>query len=272
MLPLRAFEGAEHEPFRLVGGEAAALLVHGYPGTPAEMSGLAAALHGAGWTVDVPLLPGFGKQISTLADRRYTDWLDHVREALAALKRDHGPVLLVGHSMGGALALAVSAELPPDGLVLLAPFWQIDNLIWHLLPVIKRVVPQFRPFRLLKPNFADPQMREGIHNFWPDADLDDPQVQQAVRELKVPVSLFDELRALGQLAARAAETVRVPTLVVQGTGDTLVKPAITRKLVAKLPAARYLEVDAAHDLPTTAPAREAVFRAILEYARALVPA
>lgn len=41
------FAGSEHEAFQLDGEQSAALLVHGFPGTPAEVHTLAEALHGA---------------------------------------------------------------------------------------------------------------------------------------------------------------------------------------------------------------------------------
>ena len=70
------FSGAEHAAFRLSDSRSldadkpAAVLVHGFGGTPAEMRGLAEALHRQGWTTEVPLLPGFGSDIATLTERR----------------------------------------------------------------------------------------------------------------------------------------------------------------------------------------------------------
>ncbi len=57
---LALFQGEEHQPFHWVAGPPAALLVHGFPGTPAELRPLGQALYEAGWTVSAPLLPGFG--------------------------------------------------------------------------------------------------------------------------------------------------------------------------------------------------------------------
>ena len=48
MPALDMFGGPEHAPFLLNGGEPAALLVHGFGGTPAEMRGLAEALQPGG--------------------------------------------------------------------------------------------------------------------------------------------------------------------------------------------------------------------------------
>jgi carboxylesterase len=96
------FRGDEHQPFYWNGGQPAALLVHGFPGTPAEMRPLGTALHEAGWTVYGPLLPGFGPQIETIFERDYTEWIAAVEATLAELQQKHRPVLLVGHSLGNA--------------------------------------------------------------------------------------------------------------------------------------------------------------------------
>ncbi len=53
MLPFNPFNGPEHADFTIPGGDPAALLVHGFPGTPAEMRPLAEALNERGWTARV---------------------------------------------------------------------------------------------------------------------------------------------------------------------------------------------------------------------------
>ena len=81
------FQGAEHLPFTLAGsapGGPAALLVHGFPGTPAELRPLAEALHAAGWTARGLLLPGFGPEFAALGRQHAADWIGAVRGALDA--------------------------------------------------------------------------------------------------------------------------------------------------------------------------------------------
>jgi carboxylesterase len=246
------FTGPEHEVFQLDGGEAAALLVHGFPGTPAEVRPLAEALHGAGWTVHAPLLPGFGADFDTLFEREHTEWVNAVAGALQALQADHHPVVLVGYSMGAAVALNVTATAasPPAALILLAPFWQLTLLegwrraLWPLLRIIFR---EAKPFKNL--DFDDPQVREGMTDFLPDVNLDDPEVREAIREQTVPARILDELRALGQSAYQRAPQARVPTLILQGMEDELVAPEQTRRLLQRMPCPlTYHEIIADHDL------------------------
>lgn len=252
---VRAFEGEEHRAFRLNGGgHAAALLIHGFPGTPAEMRPVADVLHAAGWTTHGLLLPGFGADITTLAERTHADWLAAVRAAYDDLRRQHDPVMIVGNSMGGALALELAATTaaPPDYLTLFAPFWKIDRVLWRLLPVISILFPQPRLFRYLKLDFDQQDVRDGIHNFMPDADLDDPAVRQAILDYRLPVAMFTQIYHAGRAAHRLAPRLTMPVLAFQGMQDELVRPDLTRRLLSRLNGAVDLrEVPGEHNLLQT---------------------
>jgi carboxylesterase len=261
------FRTPEHQPFLWEGSQAGAVLVHGFPGTPAEMRPLAATLHAAGWTVHGLLLPGFGAEIEALGQKRCAEWVEAVSGAVAAMQRRHRPTLLIGFSMGSAVSTAAAAQQPPDGLVLLAPFWKLTGPLWSILPLMQRIFPTIQPFRLMKPDFDNPAVRKGIANFMPGANLDDPAVRAALTNLKVPMRILTEVRRAGQAAGEAARRVRVPTLVLQGTQDPVVRPRWTHELAQRLPGPlRYHELDAAHDLlDPTKPAWSHITQAVLRF-------
>ena len=254
---LNVFQGPEHRAFRLDGGRPAAVLVHGFPGTPAEMRPLAEMLHQDGWTVHGLLLPGFGPEIATLSQRHRGEWIAAVEDALGALRQaGHRPLLLAGYSMGAAVSLSASAgDAQPDGLALLAPFWWQERAWLRVTGgALRPFLPgSFRPFQ--RANFANPQFRHAIAGFMPGLDLEDPQVQQAVREIPIPLSLIEQVLEIGQDAYRAAPQITAPTLVVQGARDEVVRASQTQKLLARFAARpQYREAPAAHDLiaPTSA--------------------
>jgi carboxylesterase len=246
---IKYFEKPEHQAFSLPGGSPAALLVHGFPGSPAETRPLGLALQNAGWSVEGLLLPGFGSQIGTLFERRYTEWSAAITARLQDLKSEHHPVLLVGFSMGSALALQASISEKPDALVLLAPFWKLEGRLWSLLPILRVVFPKIHPFRLVKMDFSDPEFRKGMDNFMPGVDLEDPEVQQGMRDFAIPIGIIDEIRRAGLAAWQAAPQANLPVLVLQGMADELVKPHLTRQLLQRLSGPiQYAELNAAHDL------------------------
>lgn len=249
LLSLNPFKGPEHQPFVLEGGPQAALLIHGFPGTPAEMRPLAVALHAQGWTAQALLLPGFGPELERLTEMSHTMWLDAIRSEAQTLRRAGRPFLLIGYSLGGALALAAAADVAPDALILLSPFTGFPGPIWALLPILRRLGLRFRPFHRLGGDFNDPGFRQGMENFLPGLDLDDPAVQAGVRDFALPWALLDELRRVGKAAKQTAPRLHIPLLVVQGREDPVVPPARTRKLLTVYGGpVVYHETPAGHDL------------------------
>jgi len=267
-LPLFAEE--EHQPFRKSARGAmrgAALLVHGFPGTPADMRPLAASLAAAGWDVDAPLLPGFGSQIITLPNRRLVEWRDTVAERVRSLRAEHDTVIVVGHSLGASVSIVAAQREMADGYALLAPYWRFGGPVTHMLwPVVRLFFGRWRPLK--RADFSDERIRQGLLSVIPGLQIDDPAVQAELRAFVVPTQLLSELRRLGMAAGTAARRLRAPTLVVQGIRDTLVKPADTERLVELLPSVRrYEKVDGSHSLPLPAGGvSERVTQAVLRFA------
>lgn len=63
-IPDNLIPGAE--PWSHVGGPAGALVLHGFTGNPGSVRGVADALAAAGFTVELPLLPGHGTRVEDL--------------------------------------------------------------------------------------------------------------------------------------------------------------------------------------------------------------
>lgn len=87
-----------------------ALLLHGITGTPASVTGVAAALSAAGLVVETPLLPGHGTSVEELAGMRWPDWTGAADAAYRELAGRCGRVVVGGLSMGGTLACWLAAR------------------------------------------------------------------------------------------------------------------------------------------------------------------
>jgi carboxylesterase len=273
MLPFNPFNGPEHADFTIQGGKPAALLVHGFPGTPAEMRPLAEALNERGWTARGLLLPGFGSDLDSLPFRRAEDWADAIKGALSELRTRHAPIMLVGISMGAALSLQAVTQIPVDGLAILAPFWQLSSFVWPLLPILTRMVPSLRPFRLMKVNYKDVQVRKVFKRFFPHMNPDDPHTPIEMRKFRLHTGVFDEIRKAGSAAYRAAAHLHIPMLTVQGRQDEVAQAKMTHQLLMNYAGPfRYAEVTAGHDLlDVKHPAWEQVRALVLEFAGRFEP-
>lgn len=251
------FAGQEHLPFFHRGTTGrAVLLIHGFPGSPAEFRPLGEWFHKQGWTAHGPLLPGFGADIETLPDRTADEWMTAIRIAYHQLRNEHDEIIVGGISMGAALAMWLAREVQPDYLLLFAPFARVEHFLWSTLPVLKVLVPRVRIFRLVGIDFEDPETRAGIRQFMPDADLDDPQTREQIRDFPLPVAMFNQVRITGNRARAAAPYLKSPALVFQGLQDEIVKPATTQYLLSNYAGpVQYHEVPGSHDLlDTSSPA------------------
>lgn len=108
-------------------GQRALLLFHGYNDSPRSVEGIAERIHGAGWTVRVPLLPGHGRSLESWDGWHAEEVLRSVREEFAALQATHSVVVVGGLSMGGALACWIAAESEADAVLLYAPMLYIPR-------------------------------------------------------------------------------------------------------------------------------------------------
>jgi carboxylesterase len=265
---LKVFQGERHADFLVERGVPAALLIHGFPGTPAEVRPLAAILNASGWTTRGLLLPGFGAQIDSLWQRKAQEWIDAAVEALQSLLARHQPVMLLGYSMGAAVSILAAIRLQPDRLILLAPFWQLGTRGQRAVFQIARPIARHvKPFS--RANFNNPRWRVLLGQFLQDADLDDPEVQQLIRRASVPVDLLDQIHALGQRAYQLAAQIDRPVLILQGRRDPVVKPELTQQLMRRFTGPiEYVEIDAQHALIDPAlPDWPQVERALLDFVR-----
>lgn len=109
-LPDNLIPGAE--PWSHAGGPAGALVLHGFTGNPGSVRGVAEALAAAGFTVELPLLPGHGTVVEDLIPTTWSDWLATAEAAYRDLAARCSHVVVVGLSMGGALTAWLGSEHP----------------------------------------------------------------------------------------------------------------------------------------------------------------
>jgi carboxylesterase len=231
-MPFDLYPLADHTPYRLdAGRDVGALLINGFTGTPRGMRPLADALQAAGVTSVVPQLPGFGPDRARLGQVSWRDWMTTARAAWDGLQVEFGERVLLGYSMGGAVALRLAEELQPDRLILVAPYWKANDWREPLIPLLRFAMPQV-PFGPAG-DFTDPAVRDHYASWRPELDLDDPEVQEALRaDALVPSHAINELKKLAGGGSARARRISAPALVVQGERDDVVPARLTRQLLA----------------------------------------
>ena len=167
--------------FTLPGSDTAVLLIHGFSAGAEQMRTCAEFLAQRGYTVRALHLPGHGETMKELEDHgSWSKWLAEARKETLRLMEDHKKIVVLGHSMGGALALLMGEELPIDGVIAVAPAVKIAN----------RWAP-FGPF--LAPFF--PKYATVAHG--------------------MPIHLVGDVLTLGRMARGQLSRLHCPLLIVQ---------------------------------------------------------
>lgn len=214
---------------------AACLLVHGYAEHAGRYKPLVQALAGVGVETFAVDLRGHGRSAGPRADvvdfGDYVADVDVLRRHIAE-QRPGVPVLVFGHSMGGAVALRFALERPDalDALVLSAPFlrpslppprWLLGVSGW-----LARSLPQL-PVQALDARALsrDPEAVEAYRK--------DPLTYTG----RVKARMGHALVTAGAPLLERAGELRAPTLIVHGAADDIADPRASEELAGKLPAA-----------------------------------
>lgn len=181
------------------------VILHGYTGSPDEFRDFAHDLSARmNAYVTAPLLPGHGTDVNDLLPLSFDDIfaaaLEHVRKAAASGK----PLVIIGHSFGGYLALLSAAEFPPAALVL-------------------TVIPYHLRFPLNVP-FMSYILR--LKYLW-EKKLSDREINERVGKFYYKHMPGKALWLLLEGKERVREimhTITAPVLTVHGNTDTLALP------------------------------------------------
>lgn len=98
----------------------AILLIHGYTGSPHDMTFLAHKLNEEGYTVHVPRLPGHGTSNEDFLKSNHRDWIRRVFDSYFDLKGSYDEVYVGGLSMGGVLTLILGSVFNPKKIFSIA--------------------------------------------------------------------------------------------------------------------------------------------------------
>ena len=126
-------------PFLFKGNKIGILMIHGGGGgTCADLKPLAEDLHTkGGYTIRVPLLPGFGTSPEILKNTRIEDWFLALKEEITTLMHTSDKVFVGGHSMGGLLTLILAADYDFDGIFTISAPAGLQSFLINLVPVFK---------------------------------------------------------------------------------------------------------------------------------------
>ena len=245
------------EPFYFKGGPVGCLLIHGFPGSPAEMRQLGQYLATNGITVSGIRLPGFGTTPSDLRQKNWEDWCEAGREGLAALQRECTNVFVVGFSTGGLVALYLAATNPVAGVVSLSTFISPRNRLANAgrLPVLRKLVPALLRYVPTGSAFKS----------HPTAGTETNEVSYSYVPLRTGVEVLE----LAQVVKGLLPSVAEPILILQSKNDAVVSESSVTCIRDHVQSAdrTVLWLESSGHVITLGPEKQKVFDAVLAFVR-----
>jgi carboxylesterase len=243
-------EGAE--PYSAAGDARGALILHGFTGNPQSMRGLALAFADAGFTVEMPLLPGHGTDVADMAPTRWPDWSGAAEQAYLDLAARCDAVVAVGLSMGGSLSVWLAEHHPElAAIVLVNPLVSAPT---DLVPLVDEMVEGGME---MMPGVGSDIALEG------SVELAYPEVP-----LRAAQSLFAAAAEIGD----GLESVTCPVLLFSSPQDHVVPPDNGDLLAARVkgPLTR-VTLERSFHVATLDYDKDEIERGAVEFAAGLLP-
>ncbi len=202
------------EPFSAAGGPAGVLVLHGFTGSPQSMRPVAEACVAAGFTVELPRLPGHGTSVADMLTTSWADWSNAVEAAYTDLAARCRSVAVVGLSMGGTLTLWLATRHPE---------------IAGIVPINAAALPN--------PDLVagvEAMVAAGTETI--DAiggDVADPEVTELAYDAAPLRPLLSMFGAMAELTNQLGE-IACPVLVVTSEQDHVVDPANSEHIAASV--------------------------------------
>jgi acylglycerol lipase len=212
---------------------AVVVLVHGFAEHVGRHEGLATALVRATYAVHGYDQRGHGYSPGERANvARFEVLLDDLAAFVREVRSSYRgvPLVILGHSAGGIVALRTVQEglCAPHGLILSSPLVRSGVKLPRV--VIKVLAALAGPFPRLPTVAVDPR---DISN--DPAEADAYRLDPAIYHGPAKGRIAREMVRHGEIALARAALVRVPTLLLQGTGDRICDGGATGELARALP-------------------------------------
>lgn len=238
-------------PYYCPGSQIGCLLIHGFTSTPAELRLIAQNLSKAGYTTHGILLAGHGTEPEDLLHINYEDWIESAQQGINHLKKHCKKIIVIGHSLGGLLALQMAARNKIDGVVTIAAALKPTNRKTRLAWFLKH----FRTYTSL-----------------PSKKSTSEQQKYLLHYPYFPIRAVAELQKLANHTKGILSQITTDALIIQTSDDQTVRPEsadiIQRKLSSTNKECFWLE-EGTHSAPAIIPTSNLISEKIITFIDAL---
>jgi len=216
------------------------IILHGWGLSGARFDGLSKVFKNLGYRVYTPDLPGFGQSQIPEKPLHLRDYAVFLKQYLQENRL--GPVVLLGHSFGGRVSIKFQELYPKDVRAIIlsgTPGFVPVNRIKLMVAIFAAKIGKL-PFLL-----------PGLSKFEERARLLAYRMVGAKDYLRATDSMRQTFKNIvRERLDSGMKKITVPTLLLWGSEDQIVKIAIARKMARTIPHAKFLAVTSAkHSYP-----------------------
>jgi carboxylesterase len=201
----------------------------------------AGRLREAGWDVRVPRLRGHGTCGEDFRRSGVADWRRQVIREWEEMASRYSELCVLGHSMGGLLALDLAVKRPVDRVALMAP----------LLGVRRPGMFLFKPLSLILERKPYPWKPDPAYRFFDDRDDDDNEFLGSEYWSWIWMRPLADLIRLQAKTEKRLNRITPPVLAIFGGEDHVIRKKGAGILKSRLKCAyRSVELpDCGHYIP-----------------------
>ena len=241
------------------GTGAPVILIHGLAASLFDWNDLIPELAGAGYAAYALDLLGHGQSYKPEHLNEYTveNVFAHFSAWIDTLQLDE-PLILVGHSLGGYLAIQYALRHPERvrALVLADPFYNLSQLpfflrLYYRYPLLDATLIEQAPEWLIRSvvDLTSLSIRNGY--ILPK----DVRIQTAADYKRANPGIFNILHSFKDLTP-CLSSISQPTLVLWGERDQTLAPALFQKIIDAIPHASGSGLPGAGHVPHQSHAKE----------------
>ncbi len=209
----------------------AIVFIHGYMGSSAQFENIIECLDQSSFTIYRLTLPGHETTLAHFVETKPDEWQVFVNRYVAKLRNLHKKILLVGHSLGGVLAIQAAIHQSEN----------IVGVVAIALPLYVKVTYRTLEIRLRAIGRPSPNEPPEVRVSRKLSGVSDVQILNSIRLLPNTIELLRIFRETRKVLSQLS----VKLLIVQSANDELVSARSARFVLQALPDTQSLVLQSA---------------------------
>ena len=191
-------------PFYYKGNEVGILMFHGFGGgTCSDLKYIANDIFNQkGYTIHLPLFPGFGTSPEDLKEVDIRDWIKSMENYYEEIRKKCKVLIIGGHSIGGVLPFILASDHKVEGIFAISAPIGLKGLGPFIAPFMKIIIKYHK--------INSDKFKRETNGKWIGYD-------------KIPINIVVKVKRLITLMKSRLPSIECPIILFQGCKDNQIK-------------------------------------------------